>query len=151
MKTGFRTKQMLCVPVMDSGGQAIGAIQVVNSHHGRTFTDQDVDLLGAFGGYVQITILNRQQHLSGLTKIMDVDAEMIDLTFLSDKVCELAKAQRGTIFILEEDEGGTNHLYFIVDGPNGSKKEQRIPYNPKSLAGSAMIYNQVTNLILSAH
>ena len=136
---------MLCVPVTDDQGRAIGAIQVVNSHTGQTFTQQDIDLLTAFRSYVQITVLNRQQYLMGLTGILDVDASNIDLAFLGDRVVELVKAERGTIFILDENEDGTRFLYFIIDTPNG-KKEMTIPYGAKSMAGASMIYNEIINI-----
>ena len=59
-KTGFHTTQMLCVPVTASDGKPIGAIQIINTHHGMPFTDADVELLRNFKLYVQIAILNNE-------------------------------------------------------------------------------------------
>ena len=39
-RTGFRTNQMLCVPVTNYSGKAIGAIQIINTHHGMAFGKQ---------------------------------------------------------------------------------------------------------------
>ena len=69
-KTGFRSKQMICVPLTSSGGQPIGAVQVINSHNGADFTTDDINLLSAFRGFIQISVMSRQQHLTGLTGIM---------------------------------------------------------------------------------
>ena len=59
-KTGFRTIQMLCVPVAASTGEVIGAIQVINTWNGMSFTDADVELLRVFRVYVQIAIMNNK-------------------------------------------------------------------------------------------
>ena len=61
-KTGFHTKQMLCVPIMDSSGERLGAVQVINNKSGEPFTDMDVELLQGFRGYIQISILNERNH-----------------------------------------------------------------------------------------
>lgn len=80
---------MLCVPVLSSEGEPIGAIQVVNSHTGKPFTQADIELLTAFRGFIQITIMNRQSQLQkGIREVMDVDAGKIDLAFLSDRVVQ---------------------------------------------------------------
>lgn len=57
-RTGFHTTQMLCVPVTVSDGQPIGAIQIINTDNGMSFTDADVELLRNFQLFVQIAILN---------------------------------------------------------------------------------------------
>ena len=59
-KTGFKTTQMLCVPVTASNGEPIGAIQIINTENGMSFTDADVDLLRVFRVYVQIAIMNKK-------------------------------------------------------------------------------------------
>lgn len=143
--TGHKTKEMLCVPIIDTEGTALGAIQIVNSHTGRSFTKQDEDLLRSFRGYIQITIMNQKQHLVGLANLMEMDAGNIDLAFLSDRVVQLTRADRGTIFIKEENQDGSVDLTFIVDSASG-KKELRMPYTSKSIAGTAMIYNEVINI-----
>lgn len=51
---------------------------------------------------------------------------------------------RGTIFILQSNRG-KEELYFIIDTPAG-KKEIRIPYSNKSMAGAAMMANEVINI-----
>jgi Nif-specific regulatory protein len=48
-KTGFRTKAVLCAPLRDEG-RVIGAIEVLNTATLGGFTQEDVDLLHAFGG-----------------------------------------------------------------------------------------------------
>ena len=59
-KTGFHTTQMLCVPVMAADGECIGAIQVINTENGMSFTDAHIDMLRVFRVYVQIAIMNKK-------------------------------------------------------------------------------------------
>lgn len=48
-KTGFRTRAVLCAPLKDEG-RVIGAIEVLNTATPGGFTQEDLDLLLAFGG-----------------------------------------------------------------------------------------------------
>lgn len=70
-KTGFRTRQMLCVPIQNSANEVIGAIQIINTNHGRPFSDMDVELLQGFRGYVQISIMNRAARESGRAEALE--------------------------------------------------------------------------------
>ena len=62
-QTGFKTTQMLCVPVTASDGKPIGAIQIINTEDEMSFTQAHVDLLRVFRGYVQIAIINKKRLL----------------------------------------------------------------------------------------
>jgi GAF domain-containing protein len=57
-RTGFRTTQLLCVPVASSEGKLIGAIEIINSSHGMPFTNEDAVLLKALRVFVEIAIMN---------------------------------------------------------------------------------------------
>jgi Nif-specific regulatory protein len=48
-QSGFRTRNLLCVPLTDAAGQCLGALEVLNRTQGR-FTPADVDTLGALAG-----------------------------------------------------------------------------------------------------
>ena len=48
------------------------------------------------------------------------------LGFLSDRVKEILKAQRATIFVIDDV---TQEMFFIIDTPSG-KTEAPIPLNP---------------------
>ena len=163
-KTGFRTKQMLCVPITDTVGEVIGALQVINTTHGEPFRVNDVELLKKFRGYVQVSILNKirdaSYHVKELLNILNMvtiqllcasfelgrlqDADKIDLAFLSDKVVQLSNAARGTIFVLNERQGQAK-LTFSIDSPGG-KKEISIPHDSTSLAGACIIENEIINI-----
>ncbi|MBP3820708.1 HD domain-containing protein [bacterium] len=58
-KTGYRTKTILCMPILNNNGEIIGAFQVLNKIDG-IFTKNDEDLLIAIGGSASIALENAQ-------------------------------------------------------------------------------------------
>ncbi len=54
-KTGFRTQSVLCAPLKQRD-QIIGAIEVLNTTNPQGFTQEDLQLLMAFGGLVATAI-----------------------------------------------------------------------------------------------
>lgn len=48
---------------------------------------------------------NRVRQLSGMLDIMSVDANEISLAYLSDRLVHLSRAQRGTIFAIDDNTG----------------------------------------------
>ncbi len=59
LKTGYKTKTILCMPIKNNNQEIIGAFQVLNKK-GGTFTKSDEDLLVAIGGSASIAIENAQ-------------------------------------------------------------------------------------------
>lgn len=58
-KTGYKTKTILCMPIMNNNKEIIGAFQVINKIDG-VFTKNDEDLLVAIGGSASIALENAQ-------------------------------------------------------------------------------------------
>jgi adenylate cyclase len=56
-KTGYFTRSILCVPVVNKHGKTIGVTQVLNKH-GGVFTDEDESRLRAFTAQVSIGLEN---------------------------------------------------------------------------------------------
>ena len=57
--TGYHTKTILCMPIMNNNREIIGAFQVLNKI-GGVFTKNDEDLLIAIGGSASIALENAQ-------------------------------------------------------------------------------------------
>lgn len=57
--TGYKTKTILCMPIMNNSHEIIGAFQVLNKIDG-IFTKNDEDLLIAIGGSASIALENAQ-------------------------------------------------------------------------------------------
>lgn len=58
-KTGYKTKTILCMPIMNNNKEIIGAFQVINKIDG-VFSKNDEDLLIAIGGSASIALENAQ-------------------------------------------------------------------------------------------
>jgi hypothetical protein len=56
-QTGFRTRSMLCVPLI-LRDRPIGALQVLNKISGKRFTDSDLELLTAMAQHIAVALEN---------------------------------------------------------------------------------------------
>ena len=61
-ETGYRTRNILCVPMLDNEGQVTGVIQVLNKHQNGAFDDEDKELLLALGGQAAVSVENAILH-----------------------------------------------------------------------------------------
>ncbi len=90
----FKTKNILCVPLIDSEGSAMGVLQVLNKEDGLKFTDGDVGIMEMFASHVAISIEkvrevdefkkkaeNREERLKKVNKELAQDLGLIS-TFL---------------------------------------------------------------------
>jgi HD-GYP domain-containing protein (c-di-GMP phosphodiesterase class II) len=57
-KTGYRTRSVLAVPMVDPRGTRIGVMQVINKKGGGAFSREDVELLEAMASEAAIAIAN---------------------------------------------------------------------------------------------
>ena len=55
--TGYRTKNILCVPVLNRDEKCIGTLEVLNRHTGN-FVDEDAEFLKSIANYVAIAVEN---------------------------------------------------------------------------------------------
>jgi len=58
--TGYRTRSMLCMPIWNKVGFAIGVAQVLNKRDGGGFSTRDKSRLGAFTAQLSIALENAQ-------------------------------------------------------------------------------------------
>lgn len=68
-KTGYKTKNMLCMPIINYRKKVIGVIQVINKKNGN-FDNFDEELLTAFNGIAAAAVensllINQIKHISG--------------------------------------------------------------------------------------
>ncbi|MSP91488.1 MAG: GAF domain-containing protein [Myxococcales bacterium] len=59
--TGYRTTSLVCQPVLDSEGELLGVVQVLNKHHGW-FTVDDEELLHTIMAMTAIALVNLRMH-----------------------------------------------------------------------------------------
>jgi signal transduction histidine kinase len=63
LKSGYRTRSVLAVPMRDRNGSVVGVLQALNKHAGP-FTSADEELLSALASQAAIAIENAQLYLS---------------------------------------------------------------------------------------
>jgi class 3 adenylate cyclase/putative methionine-R-sulfoxide reductase with GAF domain len=85
--TGFRTKNILCVPLVNRKGQNIGVLQVLNKNLGN-FTDEDKKLLTSISHYVAIALEN-----SKLYEEIKNYSEELKATLIRIETIEKVKSQ----------------------------------------------------------
>jgi HD-GYP domain-containing protein (c-di-GMP phosphodiesterase class II) len=62
LKTGYRTRNILTVPMLNIRAEATGVIQALNKAGDRDFTDEDRELLMALGGQAAVAVENTLLH-----------------------------------------------------------------------------------------
>jgi phosphoserine phosphatase RsbU/P len=65
-KLGFRTKQLLCLPIRNEAGAIIGVLQLLNKVEG--FTDEDEAFLDALSAHVALALEKAQLHRERVEK-----------------------------------------------------------------------------------
>jgi sigma-B regulation protein RsbU (phosphoserine phosphatase) len=67
LKTGYRTRNLLALPIRNKEGKIIAALELLNKKHG-SFTDDDVDFLVTLSVHIALALENAQLHRDLLVK-----------------------------------------------------------------------------------
>lgn len=94
-KSGFRTRSMICVPMLKSD-KLIGVIQVINKKNGKEFTERDLNLFQTLAAHCGISIENArlvevQIRQKALERELET-ARMIQQNLLPGKLPEFSDA-----------------------------------------------------------
>lgn len=73
--TDFRIRSMMCAPLLNSDGEAIGALQIDTLDQRKKFQAEDLELLASTAGQAAIAIQNAQLHDTAL-KQAEVERDM---------------------------------------------------------------------------
>ena len=153
MRTGYRTKSILCAPLRTVGGEVIGVSQILNKIDGK-FNENDLEILEAMTKQAAIAIQgniiveqiekSRKQELEFLDIVSKVSSEL-ELGPLLERiigtVTKMLNAERSTLFINDEK---TNELYTEVAEGVG-KTVIRFP-NHLGIAGNVFSTGQALNI-----
>ncbi len=56
LSTEFETRNILCVPLINSKDEAIGVIQVLNKNEGQDFTEENIPVFETLAGHIALSI-----------------------------------------------------------------------------------------------
>jgi adenylate cyclase len=152
-KTGYVTRNILCVPLRTLGGRVIGVSEVLNKRAG-TFTEDDLELLEALVRQAAIALENRRtteeieqdrlEQLELLKVVSEISTE-IKLGPLLQKlistITRMLNAERSTLFLNDEK---TNELYTEI-GEGLGATQIRFP-NHVGIAGTVFKAVQSVNI-----
>jgi adenylate cyclase len=152
-RTGFRTRNILCVPLRNRARQTIGVTQVLNKRDGD-FSEVDLALLEAINHHAASAL--EQAHLvekleqsrreeSELLAITEAISTELQLDTLLDRIMrsatQLLDAERSTLFVYD---AGKDELWSkVADG--AGQGEIRIPASA-GIAGAAFASAEVLNI-----
>lgn len=152
-KTGYVTKNILCVPINTVRGGKIGVAQILNKKEGR-FTEENMDLLDAMTAQVAVMLQSIQmvermkkshsQEMEFVDVVSDLIAE-IDLGALLQKVMgevtKMLNCDRSTLFM---NDRKTEELFSQV-GEGLGAFQIRIP-NHMGIAGAVFTSGETMNI-----
>ncbi len=152
-KSGFTTRNILCVPVRTVRGEVIGVAQTLNKVDGD-FTDEDLSLVEAISTQVAIVLQGtiyvermhslREQEAEFLRVVSDVSSEINLVPLLQmimSAITKILNADRSTLFLNDERN---NQLYTQI-GQGLGATELRFPNNA-GIAGAVFRSGQSVNI-----
>lgn len=153
VKSGYRTRSILCTPMRNSKGEIVGVLQVLNKKDGGPFTGDDAEVLAALATQAAMSIENSKLYHSVLAKnaellrardqleqrthelnvLYEIEKLMnaeLDLDRLLEKVLVQAMgtvgAEAGSIALREPDSDNPDALQFrTFAGPVAARMEHR--------------------------
>jgi serine phosphatase RsbU (regulator of sigma subunit) len=118
-ETGFRTRSILCAPMLGRAGKLVGVLQVLNKRDGGAFTLDDEALLEAFASHAAVAVdrarlveafLEKQRIEEGLRLAHDIQMAMLPKAFPDHPGFELAAELRPARSV------GGDLYEFVLDG-----------------------------------
>jgi len=152
-KTGYRTRSILCGPVINLQGELIGVIQVINKKDGvfdkndetsfRVFTHQIAISLENF--YLSRKIMANYDKMTILLNVATSISQTLDLSTMIirivEKITQILDAERSSLFLLDRRTG---ELWSrVAQGVDFS--EIRFPCH-EGLAGHVVSTGEVLNI-----
>lgn len=115
-KLNFKTRNLLCVPMLDGNGKTIGAFELINRLEGN-FTDQDESALRELAAHATVAIDNTQHVEQLVTSKQAVAAEAAGQVQMIGN-CEAIQEMKKTI-----ERVAKTDLVVLITGENGTGKE----------------------------
>jgi len=109
-RTGFRTRSVICVPLV-AKGRPLGVIQVLNRLDGQSFDEADLDLAQAVAGLIAVAILNAEEHEARLK---------------AERLATVGQTVAGMAHCVKNILNGLRAGSYIIDQHLGGETESRV-------------------------
>ncbi|MCH2202124.1 MAG: sigma-54-dependent Fis family transcriptional regulator [Fuerstiella sp.] len=113
--SGYRTRNLVCVPLKDSDGTIVGAFEGINRNHGLDFAPEDVECLQQLGTQAAVALRNlrersllhrsRDQLAERVTSAVEIIGESSAITALRDTIRRLASTDLPVLVLGESGTG----------------------------------------------
>ncbi|OHS93072.1 3'5'-cyclic nucleotide phosphodiesterase family protein [Tritrichomonas foetus] len=117
IKTGYRTKSILCVPIFNNRGEIAGVTEMINKIDERPFNDDDVKMLMAFNVFCGISLDNAKLYNASLdltrqlrtfvglsAALGHTDTIRNVLYQILENVSQIVNATRATLFLYDTSD-----------------------------------------------
>ncbi|MGA0083623.1 MAG: GAF domain-containing protein [Steroidobacteraceae bacterium] len=152
-RTGYKTRNIICVPVRNMADEIIGVMQSLNKHHGP-FIEEDIELLAEMTTQAAVALQSlqfvehmqrlRDKEMAFLELVSDINQEF-DLSRLLQRVVaettRMLNSERATIFMYDSS---TQTLFSRV-AAGGEIAEIRFPAH-LGIAGTVFTSGESTNI-----
>jgi len=120
LRSGFRTRSMLCVPIRNRNGRIVGVLQLLNKMEGA-FGTLDLEFLAAISDHMAIAMENATLHMQMLEKNrMERELQLgreIQSRLLQSPPCDVKGVELSALSVPCYEVGGD---YFdFIEFPNG--------------------------------
>jgi Nif-specific regulatory protein len=114
-KSGYRTRNLICVPLRDAQNNVVGAFEGINQNENRPFSEDDIECLTQLGTQAAVALRNLQErnllHRSNsqlaeqVTKGVSLVGESAAISALRDTVRRLASTDLPVLVLGESGTG----------------------------------------------
>lgn len=102
-QSGYRTRSILCTPMVAPTGSVIGVVQVLNKQ-GGPFTRDDEELLAALASQAAVAIENANLYMSAIARNEELTSAQAKLEQRTDELNVLYEVERATNVAHDLDE-----------------------------------------------
>ena len=102
-KSGFRTRNIICIPLINRQGDSIGSLQALNKNSGD-FTDKDIELLESISYYVAIALENSKLYEDVKNYTEELKTTLIHIETLEKVKSQLSKFVPSSVAKLAEHD-----------------------------------------------
>jgi len=114
-QSGYKTRNLICVPLRDSDDTIVGAFEGINRNRGLDFTKEDVECLEQLGTQAAVALRNlrersllnrsRDQLAEQVTSAVEIIGESSAITALRDTIHRLASTDLPVLVLGESGTG----------------------------------------------